>query len=105
MTDSRLVSVGQIPLLKEMTREVAAMAPTKERFLDAAVDIRKEPDDYELAYMARELVQCTLPHSNPGDIPVWTRTNGNIRLVIVRTTYDSKKQKLVGFPYGSTPRL
>ena len=105
MTDSKLVSVGQIPLLKEMTREVAAMAPTKERFLDAAVDIRQEPDDYELAYMARELVQCTLPHSNPGDIPVWTRTNGNIRLVIVRTTYDSKKQKLVGFPYGSTPRL
>ncbi len=104
MTDSKLIAAGEISLLKEMVKGVT-LTPAKERFLDAAVDIRQEPDDYELAYMARELVQCTLPHSNPGDIPVWTRTNGNIRLVIVRTTYDSKKQKLVGFPYGSTPRL
>ena len=36
---------------------------------------------------------------------MWTRTNGNITLVILRTTYDSKKQKRVGFPYGSLPRL
>lgn len=105
MTESKLIPASQIPLIKDMVKEVAAMTSTQERFLDAAVDIRQEPEDYELAYMARELVQCTLPHSNPGDIPVWTRTNGNITLVIARTTYDSKKQKLVGFPYGSTPRL
>src|SRR5471032_3405487 len=89
-----LVPVGETPLLQKMVKEAAALSPTTERILNTAVEVRQEPDAYELAYMARELVQCTLPHKNPGDIPAWGRTNGNIRLVIVRTTYDSKKQKL-----------
>lgn len=34
-------------------------------------------DEVELAFLARQLVQITLPHSDPGDVPVWTRRNGD----------------------------
>ena len=54
--------------------------------------------------MARELVQCTLPHSDPGQVPFWTRTNGNLTLSIV-SGVDPRGPKLVGYPYGSIPRL
>ena len=56
--------------------------------------------------MARYLVQCTLPHTKPPkDVPVWTRTNGHVTLSIARSTLDTKTQKLIGYPYGSIPRL
>ena len=62
------------------------------------------PDPQELAFLARELVQCTLPHSNPGQVPFWARTNGNMTLSIV-SGFDPRKTRLVGYPYGSIPRL
>lgn len=75
------------------------------RLLEAAERIRGDrptPDD--LAYMARELVQITLPHRNPGDVPAWSRTNGNLSMTI-RPGWDHEKQKSLGYPYGSIPRL
>lgn len=39
------------------------------KLLDAAVEIRQSPDAVERAYMARQLVQCTLPHSDPVNMP------------------------------------
>jgi hypothetical protein len=33
--------------------------------------IRKQPDAVERAFMAGQLVQRTLPHTNPGDVPRW----------------------------------
>ena len=62
------------------------------------------PDPQELAFLARELVQCTLPHSDPGQAPFWARTNGNMTLSIV-SGFDPRKTRLVGYPYGSIPRL
>ncbi len=53
--------------------------------------------------MARQLVQCTLPHSDPGDTPIWTRTNGNLTLVI-QPHIDRQTRKAM-YPYGSIPRL
>jgi len=103
--DSEFVKVGQLPILKAMVKEVVRITPTQDKFLDASVEIHENPDACELAYMARELVQCTLPHRDPGDIPVWKRNNGNITLVVARTSYDQKTKKLVGFPFGSIPRL
>ena len=35
-------------------------------------DIRQNPDDRELAFTMRELVHCTLPHRDPGDVPGWS---------------------------------
>ena len=54
--------------------------------------------------MARQLVQATLPHKNPGDISVWSRTNGNLTLSI-QPGMDTKKKKSIGYPYGTLPRL
>jgi hypothetical protein len=104
MKDSKLIPLGEIPLLQRMVRDAAALSPSKERILDAAVQVRQEPDAYELAYMARELVQCTLPHKNPGDVPAWGRTNGNLSLGIT-PGWDFQTNQSIGFPYGSIPRL
>lgn len=58
----------------------------------------------ERAYLARQLVLCTLPHSDPGSIDSWVRTSNNLQLVITRTQIDNTG-KLIGYPYGSIPRL
>ena len=58
----------------------------------------------EASYMARQLVQITLPHKNPGDVPAWSRRNGNITLTI-RPGWNSKKQEVYGYPYGTIPRI
>jgi hypothetical protein len=55
-------------------------------------------------YMARELVQCTLPHSDPKELEAFTRQDGNLVLGI-RAGYDHAKRKRIGLPYGSIPRL
>jgi hypothetical protein len=51
-----------------------------------------DADAVELAYLTRALVQLTLPHSDPGDVPAWVRTNGKFQLVITRTEVDDKGQ-------------
>ncbi len=71
--------------------------------LDAAADIRMNPEEVERSYMARQLVQCTLPHSDPGNVSVWTRTNGHLTLAI-RPYIDLRTRK-PQYPYGSIPRL
>jgi hypothetical protein len=74
--------------------------------IDAAVEItmNPEPNEYDKAFMARQLVQVTLPHSSPGNIPVWKRTNGNLVLSI-RPGWDTTKDKPIGYPFGTIPRL
>lgn len=81
----------------------------EQRFLDAAERISlNQPTFEDLAYMARELVQVTLPHRSPGDVPEWTRSNGNLTLSI-RPGWgvDEKtgKRRSFGYPYGTIPRL
>ena len=86
-----------------MKRALAGPSFTEQLLLDAVVDIKQNPDATEAAFMARQLVQCTLPHSDPGDVPIWTRTNGNLTLT-VRPDFDRKTHKAL-YPYGSVPRL
>lgn len=71
--------------------------------LDAAVEIQQNPDATDTAFMARQLVQCTLPHSDPGNVPIWTRTNGNLTLVL--QPHIDRKTREALYPYGSIPRL
>ena len=70
----------------------------------AAAQIAEHPDQTEAAYLARELVQCTLPHKNPKDVTSWVRRNGDFALIL-ETSLDQKTLKPVGLPYGSMPRL
>jgi Plasmid encoded RepA protein len=76
----------------------------KERLLAAAQEIRQEPSDVERAFMARQLVQCTLPHRDPGNVSVWARRNGNAALGLV-PGIDIDSGKSYGYPYGTLPRL
>jgi hypothetical protein len=79
------------------------------RLLDAAEAIRLDPDKTEAAFIARQLVQATLPHKNPGnDLLEWTRTNGNLTLSIRsgrKTDPKTGERKNIGYPYGTIPRL
>jgi hypothetical protein len=80
-------------------------APSTRRLIDAAAEISGEPNPTaaDRAFMARQLVQATLPHSDPGNVPIWTRTNGRLTLT-VRPYYDRKQQRHL-HPYGTVPRL
>lgn len=70
---------------------------SRRKLLDAATAIRLSPDQEEAAFIARQLVQATLPHQNPGDVREWSRTNGNLKLTI--------RPGSAGYPYGTIPRL
>ena len=64
---------------------------------DAALAIRDAKPD-RLAFLARDLVQCALPVSDPGDdVRQWVRHNGNTTLTVTAT---GKK----GLPWGCIPR-
>jgi hypothetical protein len=102
-----LVRAGQLDLLKDMMKDAPPLTPTRaqSKIISAAEQIYMDaPDPEDLAFLARELVQCTLPHSDPGQVPFWARTNGNMTLSIV-SGFDPIKTRLVGYPYGSIPRL
>ena len=98
--------VGDIPLMKSLVRRTRANVITveKQKLLDAATVISQAPEDAEASFLARQLVQCTLPHSNPGNVEAWERRNGNLTLVI-RSGWDSENRAPIGYPYGSLPRL
>ena len=56
----------------------------------------------EISYYSPELIQCTLPHSDPKVNP-WIKKNGSFTL-IVSSGFD-REGKPYGIPYGSVPRL
>ncbi len=76
----------------------------KMKFFSLISDIGLDPDKTEAGFMARQLVQATLPHKNPGSVEAWSRKNGNLTLTI-RSGWNSKEEKSIGYPYGSLPRL
>jgi hypothetical protein len=108
-----LERVGESDFFRAIAKELEAKAPTPPKpvtrserlLLEAAVDVQQDPPDSdELAFMARELVQCTLPHSDPGQVPFWARRNGNFTLSLT-SQFDPRTSQLVGYPFGSIPRL
>lgn len=80
------------------------MSTHQDTLLTAAAAIRLDPDKAEAAFIARQLVQATLPHKDPGNVQAWSRANGNLTLII-RSGWDHKKEKAIGYPYGTIPRL
>lgn len=84
------------------------LSPSTKRILDAAVEIQMEPNATEMAFMARALVQATLPHSDPGAVPIWGRSNGRLTLTIKpdwELDPKTNQPRSVGIPYGTIPRL
>ena len=99
-----LTHVGDVLIKSPALKVATALTPHVLKLLDAAEAIRSEPDAAEAAFMARQLVQCTLPHANPGNVPLWKRSNGNLTLGI-QQGYDLQTGKAIGYPFGSIPRL
>jgi hypothetical protein len=101
-----LTRIGKAPLVKELVKEARAQVVTlaQQKFIDAATTILLDPDSPEWAFMARHLVQCTLPHKNPGNVEQWARRNGNLTLGITPGR-DFEKNCSIGYPYGVIPRL
>lgn len=80
--------------------------PSHYRIINAAEAILQDPyvSDQDRAFIARQVVQVTLPHADPGDVPVWKRSNGYLTLSI-RPGWDHDKNCPRGYPYGTLPRL
>jgi hypothetical protein len=83
-----------------------SLTRTQSRILDAAEAILQDPhvSDQDRAFIARQIVQVTLPHADPGDVPVWKRSNGHLTLSI-RPGWDHQNNRNRGYPYGTLPRL
>jgi Plasmid encoded RepA protein len=97
-----LTSAGD--LLPSISKEFAPPTRAQLELIEVAEAIREQPDAAERAFMARQLVQCTLPHSNPGNVPLWKRSSGNTTLAI-QPGIDIDTEKSIGYPYGTFPRL
>lgn len=101
----RKLKVSKNLVSADLSQEILpSISPQKMKLISIAGEIRLDPDKSESAFMARQLVQATLPHKNPGNIPVWSRTNGGLT-VSIQPGIDVKKQKVTGYPYGTIPRL
>lgn len=60
----------------------------------------------QLGFMARALVQATIPHRDPGDVKVWGRENGRVSLTIQQGyVFREGTPQSIGYPFGSIPRL
>jgi Plasmid encoded RepA protein len=85
--------------------------PSHLQLIEAAQAIREKPasDGDDIAFLARQLVQATLPHAAPrGMPPEWARTNGNLTLAIrpgYKTDQRTGKRVCIGYPFGTIPRL
>ncbi|MEG4917664.1 replication protein RepA [Microcoleus sp. B7-D4] len=89
----------------EHLRPMELTNPGKDQPLAARtseVESKREPSQRR-GYLARELVQCTLPHRDP-KADTYSRTDGNFRM-IVESGLDARTLEKVGIPYGSIPRL
>lgn len=77
-----------------------------EKIVDAAAAIMADSitAEQDKVFLTRHLVQVTLPHSSPGNVPIWKRRNGDLNLSI-RPGWDHEKNKPLGLPFGSIPRL
>ncbi len=96
--------IGELPLLKELAKKYKPPTKAQHQLIEAGLAIREAPDAAERAFMARQLVLCTLPHTDPGNVEVWKRKTGNGGLLI-QQGFDYDSEKALGYPFGVIPRL
>lgn len=72
-----------------------------------AIEAEEAKNAGALGYMARALIQATMPHKNPGLVDVWGRRNGNFSMLMQPGyTIDKNNNACnIGLPYGTKPRL
>jgi hypothetical protein len=71
-----------------------------------AIEAQDAKEAGAIGFMARALVQATMPHKDPGDVEAWGRENGTFSMVmqpgVIKKGHEFKK---IGLPYGTYPRL
>lgn len=89
---------SQAPIARDDARERRARA-NRDKFIAECLAIEAEQarEAGSVGYMARVLVQATMPHSRP-ETTEYTRRNGNL-------TVSMTAMSDIGLPYGSYPRL
>lgn len=86
-------------------KALPTLTPSQRKLCDVAALIVDEPSkSKDAAFMARQLVQVTLPHKNPGNVPFWSRRSGNAYLGL-QPGYNHQTCECYGYPYGTIPRL
>ena len=89
----------------EINEQRKTLTAAQRKLLDQSAVIFGEPaTKQDAAYLPRELVQVTLPHRNPGNVPVWTRSNGNLT-VGIQPGINVTTRESYGYPFGTVPRL
>lgn len=82
-----------------MSSRIGEIIAPSRTALDALLEQQEEAKEAgALAYLARVMVQATMPHSRSSGIQ-FTRRNGNLTMTITATSPE------VGLPYGTVPRL
>lgn len=76
-------------------------------WLDAAADLWGQ-ERAEIGFTARVFAQTSLPYRDPGDVVEWTRTNGNLSVILKpgpSVRLEDGTRRPLGLPFGTKPRL
>jgi Plasmid encoded RepA protein len=86
----------------------ASGRPPRDPFALSAQAVELWGDDtQEIGYLAKVFTQTALPYKDPGNVPVWSRYNGNRYASItlnVAPGFGARGESF-GYPFGSMPRL
>lgn len=97
-------------MIEHLSGKPPLLSPATLKLVEEAMAIEAEEAKAAgaLGFMARMLVQATMPHRDPGVVAAWGRRSGSFSLVIQPgMTIDAKTHlpSSIGLPYGSLPRL
>lgn len=75
--------------------------------VSAEIDREGAIESNSLGFTSKIFVQATLPHRDPGPVPLWGRQNGDFAFTIQPGTKPGKdgSPEQIGLPYGTIPRL
>lgn len=97
------LALGDTPQ-SQLIQPVSRQKLAGNKWLELVLD---ENHETELGFMARLLVQATLPHSDPGPVMAWGRRNGNLSMDMQPGVdrLPNGQYQSTGLPYGAVPRL
>lgn len=111
MSDKNNIWQGMdgVPDIPDFDPPKVKINPQLDLLAQLSDEMRSTPsDEREKAFLAKHLIQVTLPHSKPkGDPAVWARKNGDLSLMVrpyARMDEKTGKPEII-YPSGTVPRL
>lgn len=91
-------------MTQKKNNDFKPLTKSQRALIDRAGEIRLDrATSKDAAFLARQFVQATLPHTDP-KADTWRRVNGNFALGM-QAGYNPLTGKSYGLPYGIIPRL